>query len=1004
MTVGQLRSYLGLYKTFLRSQKDQAQVLHELNQLVGNNHNTNDNVDWSEETKLKFYDSQSKVDTIVSLYNPKPEDQLILTWDWCEKKRAIGAILWAVVGGKKLVCGYFSHMLDQTVKKKLIPCEGEALASKLAIFAFRTILHRAKNAVIGLTDNEIFFQASKLLSKGHLSTSQKLNALAMASESANVEIQHLSGKMGFNFVADQFSRFPTNCDDPERCEICRFVRDTVQTCDAVCVSKINSQENQSLCPSIYAVKTNHRKLSSSLILHDDFLKSEQERDPVLQKVVWYINNRRRPTDRDTSCNKVKSYLRFAKDKKNKGGYLNVNKKGVLVVTQTVPGVAGKVDKPVIPDHLANTFLAQLHMKKNHPKLNQMLSILQSNYLILQPKPRIIEIINRCLMCNADEFTSKKIESYSSSDPPNHPYEKVAADVLKRGGSLILVITDNLTSHTSSSLIKSEKAEELEKSLIKTILPFKNCNSKSLIRVDTAPGFQKLFRNPKKLDKYDIILDLGRPKNKNSNAVVDKRIRELEDELRKISPDGMAVNEEELLLATKFLNERIRQHGFSANELLFRRTQESNQELDLKDSELKIKVQMKRNECHDPSLRPKATIKHPIEHLDVAVGQVGFIRQEKPKHAVRPAYFVTEVIPDKSLIKAKKMLHAHSQIPTKFQNINYEIKMSDFVLAKSQLSPATFSDSFNYVIEEDFHSPAEKFKHTPRAVNNNTEDIYDDSSDSSGNDSDTESDEVNEENEVVNVSMELDNDENHDNRNNEHEEDENEDALDDNNQQNDGQRRAKVRARENIREWIELEQSIEENIEHNQEYMDQLDGAANTPDSLTPDSSPNKMEIFEQKRAVRVISDFYLKYKTKNEVNNSTQESSSSIIEPNQNWTDSNSESEISCFWDNYRSSPEMSALPWDFGNENEEEEVSRIETQYFFNNNHQWASPTRLRERIRSYSHEDMRQIVPATEFEIVNEENPEVQPFCFRTRVFFRRLRQALPSSRSNPNLPMAN
>ena len=164
-----------------------------------------------------------------------------------------------------------------------------------------------------------------------------------------------------------------------------------------------------------------------------------------------------------------------------------------------------------------------------------------------------------------------------------------------------------------------------------------------------------------------------------------------------------------------------------------------------------------------------------------------------------------------------------------------------------------------------------------------------------------------------------------------------------------------------------------------------------------------MEDFIQRRAVRVISDFYLKCKIKNETQNTeTKKTDSSFIEMELDPLSSNSESETSYVWDNYRSSPEMSALPWDFDKEGDDQSDVRIQTQYFFNRNHQWSSPTRFRGRIRSYSHEDMRQIVPATEFEIQNEENPEVQPFCFRTRVFFRRLRQVLTPSRSNPNLKM--
>ena len=1075
VTVGQLRSYLGLYKTFLRNQKDQAQVLDELNQLCGNNHNTKDTIVWTEEAKLKFYDSQTKVDTIVPLYNPKPEDQLILTWDWCEKKRAIGAILWAVVDGKKLVCGYFSHMLDKSVKRRLIPCEGEALAAKLAIFAFRILLNRAKNVNIGLTDNEIFFQASRLLGKGHLSTSQKLNALTVASESAHVEIQHLSGKMGFNFASDQFSRFPSNCDEPAKCEICRFVRDSVNTCDAICISRLCMPEESSSCPHLYAVKKDDiSKLSTSLILTNNFLKSEQDRDPIIQKVIWYIDNRRRPLDRDTSCNKVKSYLRYTKDKKNKSGYLNVNSKGILVVTQIVPGVAAKVEKPVIPDHLANAFLAQIHMKRNHPKLNQMMNLLQTSYFVLQPKPRIVEIINRCLICNADEFVSNKMDEYSTSEPPDHPYEKLAGDVMKRNGSLVLVVTDNLTSHTSTSLIKSEKSGDLESAMIKTILPFKNCNSNSSIRVDTAPGLQKLYRNSKNLEKFDIILDLGRQKNKNSNTVVDKRIRELEDELRKLSPEGSAVQEDTLLLATKFLNERIRQHGFSANELLFRRKQESNQELDLKDSELKLKVYEKRKESHIPSSKSKATVKQPADLPIVAVGQVGFIKQEKSKHAVRPSYFVTEVNYDKNLLKAKKMLHVHTQIPTKFQNINYEIKISDFIPAKSQIIPSISTDWNQEHWSEDYDavsstSKAQIKKKVPPTKVPKTAEFVSDSDDdsSSGDESNDEDQEVlsssgeSEDDETLSVGDDNETDKDsavtdvYEVESGEEDVDESETSTEDVRQteqaENDSEeenidaninddqflspnrqpegaeenidedqlqpRRAKVNARSLIRSWIEYSgsESEEENVPEKYGNLGQIDGETQTPDSLTPDSSPNKLQTLMQKRAVRIISDFYIKMVERRNSLNLKKEFVDRVIttgeeifdEIDLNCTPPSGE-ERSVFadgsydWDNYASTPDMSGLPWNSPEDDLEEDIdTRVDTQYFFNSDFQWTSPSFRRERIKSYSEGDVRQIVPVTEFEIENQESPDGPPICFPTRVFFRRLRQSLSlSSRSQPNL----
>ena len=259
-------------------------------------------------------------------------------------------------------------MLDKTVKKKLIACEGEALAAKFAIFAFRTYLIRAKNVSIGLTDNEIFYQAYRLLAKGNLSTSQKLNALAIASESANVQIQHLSGKMGFNFASDQFSRFPTSCDNPNTCEICKFVTDaTNEASDAVCISRTSLQNDSSslASSSIFAVKTNHPEHSQAITMTDEFILAEQMRDPDIQQTIWYLNNRRRPLDRDTSVNTVKHYLRYSKDKASKEGYLFINNKGILVMIKSSPGIVTKTIRPVIPEHLAMALIATIHLKRNH---------------------------------------------------------------------------------------------------------------------------------------------------------------------------------------------------------------------------------------------------------------------------------------------------------------------------------------------------------------------------------------------------------------------------------------------------------------------------------------------------------------------------------------------------------------------------------------------------------------------------------------------------------------
>ena len=956
-TVGQLRSYLGLYKTFLKNQKDQAQILDPLHQLTGNNHSTKDRIPWTEELKLVFYESQAKVDTIVPLYNPKPDDQLIITWDWCEKKRAIGAILWAINEEKKHVCGYYSLMLDKSVKKKLIACEGEALAAKFAIFAFRTYLIRAKNVSIGLTDNEIFYQAYRLLARGNLSTSQKLNALAIASESANVQIQHVSGKMGFNFASDQFSRFPTNCETPDACEICKFVSDAANEAgDAICISRSNvhDEDEEKLTSSIFAVKTNHPEQSQAITMTDDFILAEQKRDPDIQQTIWYLNNRRRPLDRDTSINTVKHYLRYSKDRASKDGYLLVNSKGILVIVKSSPGVATKTIRPVIPEHLSMALIATIHLKRNHPKATQIQNILSSSFFILKSSSKIEKVLSNCLLCNADEFFKKQTDVYSTSEPPDHPYQKLVADVMKRNGSNVMVVTDSLTGHTASCLVKSEKAEDLELALVKTILPFRPGNGRSIVKVDTAPGLKKIINHPGTLSKYDIVLEPGRPKNKNSLGIVDKRIRELEDELRKILPDGDPVDENSLLLATKFLNERIRQHGFSANELLFRRKQETLEELNIEDKRLKEQVFKARKESHNNKEDLPASTRPTIK-----VGHIGFIKHEKTKHSVRPAYFVTNVDEKNQLITAKKMLHIHSRIPTRFQNANYEIKMSDFILAKSSIVPVSI---------ESLHNSANAPLKTADKFSTRTVDqgFQDESSDAYTDDDDDENDNREEAFQNENIIEEND-DSSIDDNNRDTSEDDDQEAEQEVHVR--PQRQAKSDAYR-TRLWLRDQETENETDDSDDIEMDQIDGNIITPDSITPEISPVKQLDLQESS------------------------SDSSVFQTHSNLTNLE--------WDNYASSPDLSGCRWtdspspDRSETTNHRAVSPILTQYYFNRKFPARIPVKPRKRVKSYSENDIK------EAEIKeNEASSSGEHGCFPTRLFFRRVRQTLGmSSKSVPNL----
>ena len=80
-TVGRLRTYLGLYKTFVKNQMKQASVLTGLNELASNSKDKMDKIEWRKDLRAKFKDSQTKINTIEPLYLPKLEDQLVITLD-----------------------------------------------------------------------------------------------------------------------------------------------------------------------------------------------------------------------------------------------------------------------------------------------------------------------------------------------------------------------------------------------------------------------------------------------------------------------------------------------------------------------------------------------------------------------------------------------------------------------------------------------------------------------------------------------------------------------------------------------------------------------------------------------------------------------------------------------------------------------------------------------------------------------------------------------------------
>ena len=230
-----------------------------------------------------------------------------------------------------------------------------------------------------------------------------------------------------------------------------------------------------------------------------------------------------------------------------------------------------------------------------------------------------------------------------------------------------MVTGALTQHTSTTLIRSEKSDNILEGFVKTVLPFQTSSLQTQIKVYTAPGLSSLIKNPKMIQNHNITLETGRFKNKNKVLQVDRRIQEREDELRKLSAEEEVITEETLAKATK---------ATSANEVLFCRKQDQ-QEINITDEQFASKIENFWTKNHQSSSKSKAKLKAPAQTPSLEVGQLVYLKQEITKHTARQLYIVMSDIKD-NLVLIKKILHFHLDKPAKFLNLEHTVKPSDLI--------------------------------------------------------------------------------------------------------------------------------------------------------------------------------------------------------------------------------------------------------------------------------------------------------------------------------------
>ena len=140
-----------------------------------------------------------------------------------------------------------------------------------------------------------------------------------------------------------------------------------------------------------------------------------------------------------------------------------------------------------------------------------------------------------------------------------------------------------------------------------------------------------MKEDKIIKEEKIEVDVGASKNKNKNSVAEKCIRELREEIVRLSPYGGKISETVLAQATRNLYSRIRHSGYSAKELWVKRDQDSGKSLQFEDeqiSELQYKIRVK---SHESSAKYESRNAAKVKLPQVKIGDRIFIKSDGSKN-------------------------------------------------------------------------------------------------------------------------------------------------------------------------------------------------------------------------------------------------------------------------------------------------------------------------------------------------------------------------------------
>ena len=572
-TIKQLNSWRGLYKTLIGHLPHLSHVMEPFDKFVSSK-KSSDSLTWSPELLLAFKEATAHLEEINKTYLPRPHDQLILKPDAAKVNTCSGWVLYAVTGpasNQQLLPVMFCSARLPDYMSRWYPCEIEAVGAVLAIDQAAHWINESNKTTIVMPDSMPVVRAANLMKKGKHSKNPRLQSLLACVNRRNISFVHNSAKRGDHIVPDTLSRLQKSCSCQD-CSVSNFLQDIPLNAEMMSISSINN--TTASISSIIWADTNPgvRSVMQQPILNS--LLGDVGLVPFGNKKIWKSLQAADPDCKNAVELQVSGNLPTRKVKNRVINKLlsecAVNKQGLLIKREYDPRTLREVEKIVVPQTYLHSVLTILHTKLMHPSSHQLGMVFNKYFFAPNLLKVITEVKEKCDTCVSLVKLPDKISHMEPSKMPGHPGSHMNVDILKRAKQNILVCTDMFSGFTTATFIPNETREVLQNALIQVITPIRN-SPKIIVRTDNAPAFASLAnKSAPILLENGLYIELGHEGNKNSNAIVDKMIQELEVEIKKLAPAGEEISHGRLGHAITILNARIRQNKLSSSEVHFSR--------------------------------------------------------------------------------------------------------------------------------------------------------------------------------------------------------------------------------------------------------------------------------------------------------------------------------------------------------------------------------------------------------------------------------------------------